>query len=286
MSLPLKDFASRWCGCSFVHSRQSLAQGLQLARSFGFDTVDIGVGGANRHFDPIEVAQSPWYFAEEVRCETEKFDLLPNECFALNFGEPINTPDLEQRCRTVALFKGLCQFARQARFNSVMLLAGPIHQGLGPERSLDLAVEAYSELVEIAAEHNLQLNVEADSESCVHTPAAAEELCQRVPGLGLTLDYSHFISQGIEQGEVECLHPFTRHIHIRQAAPGQIVTDVESGTIDFARVLQSLNEAGYQGLFCIEYLSLNPTPQARQQAEDRTLAMHRELRRLSANPVL
>lgn len=283
MPLPLEDLSSRLCGCSFLHSQQTLGQALQLVQSFGFDHVDIGVGGGNAHYNPAEVAQSPHYYSDQVRSETEKFHLLPNECFALNFGEPINTPEEDQRRRTVRLFKGLCMFASQSRFKSVVLLAGPVHQELGPERSLDLAVDAYTELVEIASNHNLQLNVEADCDSCVNTPTTAEELCQRVPGLGLTLDYSHFISQGIEQSEVERLHAFTRHIHIRQAAPGQIVTDVEAGTINFERVMQSLAEANYQGLFCIEYLSLSPTPQARQQAEDRTLAMHRELRRLSTH---
>ncbi len=214
-----KSTFARLCGCSFIHPGRSLHEGLQLVHEFGFSRVDIAVGGSNAHFSPVEVAQNPRRFADEVRRETEHFALTPNECFVLNFDEPINTPDLKQRKETRDLFVGLCEFAQMANFKSVLLIPGPIYPELGERASLDLAVNAFSDLVKIAISRNLQLNIEADYESCAHTPEAAKELCQRVPGLGLTLDYSHFICQDIAPERIEILHPYTRHIHIRQAEP-------------------------------------------------------------------
>jgi len=268
----------RLCGCSFIHPQRSLEQGLETVQRLGFSNVDIGVGGGNSHFDAIAVAQSPQAFADEVRRAADKFELTINECFLLNFGPPINTPDLKARNETLALFRNLARGAKQAGFKSILLIAGPTHTELGQAASQELAAEALIPLVEVCSENNLQLNLEADFESCVSTPEATAALCQQVPGLGLTLDYSHFICQGIEPERIEVLHPYTRHIHIRQAAPGQIVAEVDQGTIDFAQVTSQLARSGYNGLYCIEYLSFGSEDITFQQSEKRTLAMRDEMK--------
>lgn len=268
----------RLCGCSFIHPQANLEQGLETVRRLGFSHVDIGVGGGNSHFNPVAVAQSPQAFADEVRRATDKFELTINECFLLNFGPPINTPDSKARNETLSLFRNLARGAKQAGFKSIMLIAGPTHTELGQAASQQLAAEAFIPLVKVCSENDLQLNLEADFESCVPTPEAVATLCQQVPGLGLTLDYSHFVCQGIEAERVAVLHPYTRHIHIRQAAPGQIVAEVDQGTIDFAQVTSQLERSGYNGLYCIEYLSFGSKDVTFRQSEKRTLAMSLEMK--------
>lgn len=268
----------RLCGCSFIHPQRSLKQGLETIQRLGFSTVDIGVGGGNAHYDAVVVAQQPQAFADEVRHETEKLQLEPNECFLLNFGAPLNTPIQEERARTLELFTGLTQGVKAAGFKSILVIAGPTYTELGQAASLELSALALTDLVKVCGDNNLQLNLEADSESCAHTPEAAAQLCRSVPGLGLTLDYSHFICQGIAAERVAVLHPYTRHIHIRQAAPGQIVAEVDEGTIDFSQVTSQLERSGYNGLYCIEYLSFANDAATLIQSEKRTLAMSREMK--------
>lgn len=275
--MPVESFSTRLCGCSFIHPGCSLHEGLEVVHRLGFSSVDIGVGGGNNHYDAMQVAQAPIHFADEVRRETEHFALTPNECFALNFGKPINSPDLNDRKDTLRLFAGLCCFAQLARFKSILLIPGPVYAEFGQCASLEFSALALNDLVCIADEYNLQLNIEADYESCANTPEAARELCERVPGLGLTLDYSHFIYQDIAQERIAVLHPYTRHIHIRQAAPEQIVTDVEQGSINYELVIKQLEESGYNGLYCIEYLSLDARKSTFGLSEARTRAMSCEI---------
>jgi sugar phosphate isomerase/epimerase len=270
---------SRIGGCSFIHPHLTLPEGLATIKRLGFESVDIGFGGANGHYRAAEVAQSPLHFANQVHNANEKTGLHINECFVLNFGQPINSPNPDFQRQTRELFGGLCQFAKAANFVSVMLIPGPIHEELGQQHSLDLAVNSFNELVPIAAAHGLGLNVETDVDSCANTPEVALELCQRVPGLTLTLDHSHFICQGIAPGRAECLYPYTRHYHVRQAAPGQIVAEVDSGTIDFANIISQLEAGGYAGLYCVEYLTLSADTSA-ATSEARTLHMKRELEHL------
>lgn len=274
-----KSTFTRLCGCSFIHPRRSLHDGLEIVNRFGFTHVDIGVGGGNAHFDPVKIAKNPAQFADEVRRETENFSLMPNECFTLNFGTPINTPDINERRKTQDLFHGLCEFVKLAKCKSILLIPGPIYPELGARGSLDLAAEAFFNLVSIADEYHLQLNFEADYQSCANTPETAKELCERVPGLGLTLDYSHFIFQNIPPERVAILHPHTRHIHIRQAAPGRIATDVDEGTIDYGKIISQLEKSGYGGLYCIEYLSLDTDKSTFVRSEKRTKKMICEMQK-------
>jgi sugar phosphate isomerase/epimerase len=173
----------------------------------------------------------------------------------------------------------LCNFAKRAQCKSVLLIPGSIYPELGASGSLDLAALALVDLVSIAGEYNVQLNIEADYESCANTPEAAKELCERVPRLGLTLDYSHFIYQNIPPERVAILHPYTRHIHIRQAASGRIATDVDEGTIDYGKIISQLEKSGYNGLYCIEYLSLNKDKSTFARSEKRTKKMICEMQK-------
>jgi sugar phosphate isomerase/epimerase len=203
--------------------------------------------------------------------EAGRLGVQPNECFLLNFGWPINSPDAERRQRTHELFPGVCRFASAIGCKSILVIPGPVLTDQSKERSLELSAGALQNLAAIAGDFSLHLNAEADIDSCASTPEAAEELCKRVPGLGLTLDYSHFVCQGIEPARIERLHRFTRHLHVRQAAPGQIATEIDDGVIDFSAVLRQLESTGYSGLYCVEYLALTPGEDAGCCAEQRTL---------------
>lgn len=260
----------RLCGCTFIHPRLSVAQGMALARRFGFECVDVGIGGGNAHFDPVAVAERPQQFAQMLRLETQRHELRLNECFLLNFGWPINTPEPRLQRRTRDLFAPMCDFARLAGFESILLIPGPAHRELGRERSRDLSAETLGALLPIAMNAGLRLNVEPDVDSCAAAPTEALDLCRRVPGLSLTLDYSHFVCQGIAPAEADVLHPFVRHVHVRQAAPGKIVAGAGEGTIDFPAIVDRLERAGYAGRYCVEYLSLDDRSQTIQQTERRT----------------
>jgi len=243
---------------------------LELARRLGFGAVDLGLGGTNGHFHPPTVAADPAHYAEMVRRETDRIPMQLNECFLLNFGWPINSPRVELRRRTLKYFAGVCRFARLAGCRSILLIPGPVHAEWGKKQSLDMSAKALDQLVPIASEHQLLLNIEPDVDSCARDPESAKSLCEQVDGLGLTLDYSHFVVQGIEIEQVDPLMPFARHLHIRQAIPGEIATDWNRGAIEYSAILRKFRSAGYSGLFCIEYLSLSATEEAGRQAEQRT----------------
>ena len=85
-------------------------------------------------------------------------------------------------------------------------------------------------------------------------PVTALELVGRVPGLTLTLDYTHFARAGLPDAEVEPLLKHASHFHVRGARRGSLQASFKDNTIDFARIVKVMKKTGYRGYLCLEYV--------------------------------
>jgi len=267
-------------GCSFSFGPRPLRESLLMLKNLRFEIVDLGVCPGNTQIHPVQAATEPERTASEVIGVLEEMGMRPEECFVLDFGQPINDPEDEARNRTLALFPGLVRFASLAGFRSIMLIPGVVHPAIGRERSFALSVRALQQFVKMSEEAGIQLNVEPCEPSIAEDPQQAVRLCEEVPGLGLTLDYSHFIDPGYDQSSVEQLHRFTRHVHARQAAPGKRVEGVDRGSIDFKRIIFLLEQQNYQGVIAVEYLDCEITTQCGVNVLAETVKMKLELSKL------
>ena len=267
-------------GCSFAFGPKPLDEAAQIVREMGFQVMDLGVCLGNTQINPHEAAEKPVAVADRVTRVLADLDLQPGECFVLDFGQPINHPDPAVRSETRRLFKPLTRFARLVGCPSVMLIPGIVHEPWGRQSSYDLAVRELRMLCEMAEENRVHLNVEACEPSVAQGPREAALLCRDVAGLGLTLDYSHFIDPGYSQCEVELLHPFARHFHARQAARKRRVETVDKGTIDFERIISLLRRDRYEGIIAVEYVECQTTRDCGIDVWKETPRMKSELERL------
>ncbi|HLK55310.1 MAG TPA: TIM barrel protein, partial [Chthonomonadaceae bacterium] len=108
--------------------------------------------------------------------------------------------------------------------------------------------------VEQARNRDLLFGVEAHVGSLVPTPEQAERLVQSVPGLTLTLDYTHFTRAGRPDAAVEPLMRYAGHFHVRGAREGRLQTSFAQNAIDYARVASLMQASGYSGWVGIEYV--------------------------------
>jgi len=269
-------------GCSFSFGPSQLDAAAGILKELGFGTIDLGVCLGNTQVDPFEAARNPEVVATRVSRVLDQFQLEPGECFVLDFGQPINHPYPSVRRETRELFKPLVRFSKLVGCSSMMLLPGITHESLGWQTSYRLAVEALRSLVEIAADGGVPLNVEPCEPSVIQTPDAAASICHDVCGLGLTLDYSHFVDQGYSHAEIEKLHPFAKHFHARQATKGKRVETVDKGTIDFRRIVSRLKSDRYEGIVAVEYVECDITRQCQVDVWSETPRMKAELEWLIA----
>jgi sugar phosphate isomerase/epimerase len=98
------------------------------------------------------------------------------------------------------------------------------------------------------------LSVEPHLGSLVSTPQAASRLLDLTPGLTLTLDYGHFIYQGIPDAAIEPLLARTSHFHARGACAGKLQSTMVENTIDFDSVVRAMQKVKYRGFVALEYV--------------------------------
>lgn len=249
---------TRIAGATFSFGDLSLGAAAEVVQELGFDLADVGAGWDNYHqILPQEAVDDPDGQAERLRRVMDRHDLGISELFIMHFGKPINHPDPEVRAWTRGMFDGITSFARKAGFESVMMIPGHVHEELGqtPEEAFNTSVEELRSMVAVAGEKELQCNIEPCVGSIAEQPADAIRLVDAVPGLGLTLDYAHQVQLGLGHEEIEVLHPYARHFHAKQSAPGAFQARPDEGSIDFGRIIRKLDADAYDGVICVEFVT-------------------------------
>lgn len=242
------------------HSFPLLAhdQVCDLVAALGFEGIDVGLMGNRSHIRPEIVREDVVGWAGRVAERIESRGLAVADVFLIPWTDlhamAPNHPDEAERLRGRELFVEMLEFARRLGAPGITLLPGIEFDGHEHADSLERAARELSERVALAADAGLALSIEPHVESVVERPADTLALVERVPGLTLALDHTHFVRQGIAQEETDALLPHTRHYHARCARPGRLQARMAENTIDFERVVGQLRERDYDGYLAVEYV--------------------------------
>ncbi|MBS1880170.1 MAG: sugar phosphate isomerase/epimerase [Actinobacteria bacterium] len=231
---------------------------LDLVAAMGFEAVDLVVASGVGHVRPEAVADHPEGWAERLRERIGARGLAVSDVLLIqgsHHGDiPYNHPDPDRRERALELFEATLKMASGVGAGGITVLPGPRFEGEPAAASAERSAEALAELLVHAAETGLTLSAEPHLGAWAETPAGALELVERCPGLKLTVDYGHFVYQGIAAEEVDALLPHARHLHVRGGCPGRLQTTSRENTIDFARIVERLLTAGYGGDLATEFV--------------------------------
>jgi sugar phosphate isomerase/epimerase len=105
-----------------------------------------------------------------------------------------------------------------------------------------------------ASERGIVFKVEPHLGSVIETPELALRMAEAAPGLTYALDYAHFTKAGYPDSAVDPLLGHASHFHVRGACEGYLQAPFDKNTIDFKRILELMNEQGYDGYQCLEYV--------------------------------
>jgi sugar phosphate isomerase/epimerase len=226
----------------------TLEEAAGVARALGFEAMDL-VGVPSAEGVAGEVS--------DVRRVRALGLTVPNLHWGFSgvaFRPSINDPDPQVRAHNKDLYRRMMAFCHEAGILSATVLPGIIYPGQSTADARSLAVEVFNDFLPIAGEAGVALVTEAHVGSCFESPQSALALVQGAPGLGLVLDYAHFVCQGYSQADVDPLCAYTAHVHVRQAKPGFLQTPLSDGTINFGQVLDQLRLAGYERYLSVEYV--------------------------------
>ena len=225
----------------------------------GFRHADVCVFAGYAHNPPDVVVADPDRSADVVLERLSRHGLDATDVFAI-LGDPLelsafalNHPDPAEREEAMLQFFPILRFASRIGAPGITLLPGSVFEGTTLQESLDRSASELQRRAEVAGEAGLALSIEPHYESVVETPNLCQELLNKAPDVLVTLDHGHFVFQGFTQDDIDVLLPRTRHLQLRQAAPGDMQTPARKGVIDYGLLLDRIAEAGYRGYLGLEY---------------------------------
>lgn len=224
----------------------------------GLEGVDISLMLSNSHLPVEKVLAKPLPWARDLQARVEQRGLkiadvnfTPGSDFK---DRALNHPEAKVRQESSDRFRQALEFSSECGTKHMTLLPGVHWEGEQQETSLKRSAEELAWRVEVASKAGVTVSVEPHLGSIIPAPPETDALLHATPGLTLTLDYTHFVYQGIPERECEKLLPQASHFHARGGCPGRLQAPQKENAIDYARVLQKMKEVGYKGYFAIEYV--------------------------------
>ena len=157
---------------------------------------------------------------------------------------------------TVHRFEGICRFAKSLSIAVITIPAAPLGTPLDDEikRLTLIGTDAFRK--------GLVLALLTQSETLTADPQAAAHLCRSVPGLGITLDPSHYLQGPKPDIDFDCVFPYVQNVHLRDTgtAPGEFQVRVGQGKVDYARIVNMLQRHGYNRSLTVSIIDRPDNP--------------------------
>ena len=231
---------------------------LDLIAMLDLKGVDIGLFEGRSHLWPSREFKNLRRAARSLKRKLGDRGLVAADIF-MQMGEDfaeyaVNHPQARRRRKARDWFGKTLEYAAEAGARHVTGLPGVLYVEESRAASWGRAVEELGWRVEQARAHGLVYGVEAHIGSLAPRPQAAAKLIAAVPGLTLTLDYTHFTRIGLPDKEIEPLVQHASHFHVRGGRKGRLQERVAHNTVDYKRVVETMQQTGYRGWLGIEYV--------------------------------
>lgn len=232
---------------------------LDLIAGMAFDGVDVGLFEGRSHLWPSREFAEVQRSAGQLRKKLDDRGVRLADVFLQLDPDfvpyAINHHDGSRREHAREAFLKTLDYAAAAGAPHVTTLPGVYFENEEPrETSWNRSQQELAWRVEQATQRGLIFSVEAHVGSLAPSPAEAERLVTGVPGLTLTLDYTHFTRLGMADDVIEPLVKYASHFHVRGARQGRLQAPFKENVIDYARVLNAMKTADYKGYLGIEYV--------------------------------
>jgi sugar phosphate isomerase/epimerase len=229
---------------------------LKLVADLGFEGVDIGLFGGGAQLSPEKTLAKMPQSAYELSKQISDSGLSLADIFLIPGSFDVlaaNHPDAAQRSKSRDLFRRCLEFVQLCNGRLMTALPGIPWKGESLETSVSLSSDELAWRVAQAAAVGVVFSIEPHLESVVESPEATIALLERTPGLTITLDYTHFIYQGIPERRIEPLIKRASHFHARGASVERLQMPLKQNVIDYSRIVQVMARDGYRGFVGVEY---------------------------------
>jgi sugar phosphate isomerase/epimerase len=231
---------------------------LDLISMLELDGVDIGLFEGRSHLWPSKEFANVAASAKRLGKQLSARGLKAADVYLQTDADfrpwAINHPQASRRRKARDWFERTVEYAAICGARHVSALPGVYFDEDSKADSWGRACDELAWRVEHAQRQRITFGVEAHIGSISPRPRDAQKLLDSVPGLTLTLDYTHFARQGLADSTVEPLLKSATHFHARGACKGRLQTSFKDNAIDYGRILEVMRTTGYRGYLGIEYV--------------------------------
>jgi sugar phosphate isomerase/epimerase len=224
----------------------SLEDALRTIREMQFPKADLAVHDPGPHLTPAEVRADLGKVAQRLKKAN-----IPFAAFHVGIAAPDPAEARDQ-------LRAVCRLARVSTVPLLTIPAAPLGSDFQAE------VTRLRDWTKVAASEGMMLTVETHSETVTADPLGAVELCRHVPGLGLTLDPSHYFVGPHAPLNFDPLFPYVRHVRLRDtgAKPGEFQVRVGQGEVEYGRIISCLDRYHYDRALTVDIRDIpeNPFP--------------------------
>ena len=235
-----------YVSCSTLcFARQSFEDALRAIAELQFTKFEAALHESGPHLKPSEVAADVHAAADRLRYGS---GLAPAA-----FSVEIETDDDEEYQRQ---FKSVCRLARVSAVPLLTMSAAPVGS------AIDAEVARLTRLTTTASQEGVQVTVATRLGTLTEDPDVAVALCERVPGLGLTLDPSHYIAGPHAAKGHDQVFLYVRHVQLRDTGrgPNQFQVRVGQGEVEYGRIVSQLARCHYNRLLSVDMRDAPDTP--------------------------
>jgi len=228
-----------------------LAAAMERLAELEFTAVEIDVHETGGHLQPADVAAQP--DAAVKACS----DLQRLRPVAVSFAAA-DSP------ATDGLFTACCKLAKSLGVVTMVVESSELGTPFNGE------IERLRRMVAIAATLDARVAVKTAAGRMTHDAETTASLCRNVPGLGVTLDPSHFIFGHKKPASWEPILKYVHHVHLRDTKADAFQVRIGQGSVEYGRILSQLQRVGYNRALCAH---LPPMPGVEQPAELRKMRL-------------
>lgn len=213
-------------------SKQPLESALRQIAELEFSKFDLALIDGSPQLSPSDAAENLEATLQRIRLGPS----LSPSALELDLGPPGDDPKAWRKA-----FDAMCRLAKQLTVAVLSLPASPLGT------SMDEEIRRLTVLADAASREGLVLTIATHSDTLTADPAAAVALCKAVPGLGLTLDPSHYIHGPNKGANWDAVYPYVKHVQFRDTgkAADAFQVRVGQGEIEYTRIVALLERQGY-----------------------------------------
>jgi sugar phosphate isomerase/epimerase len=161
-------------------------------------------------------------------------------------------------------FEKVCDLAKATKVVTLTIPSGEHGTPFNQE------VEHLQRMVSIAESRGTRVSIKSQIGCLSEDPDTVKTLCDYVPGLGLTLDPSHYLCSNHRNKNYEKLLKYVFHTHLRDSKKDKLQVRVGQGEIEYGRLITQLQTVGYDRALCVD---MSPSDEMDMRQELRKLRL-------------